>query len=298
MSHRELFDYLKSKDKTIDVEGNIITLPSKIAEYCFNIYIFVMIIYFIEYILEQADQCYYPITLYSTNLYSKFAEQILILNKIKYQKIYHPVLINPGYYLQSKRKTVTINPDLSDFHINTEIPFIPLSIEELQNLSQHTKIDYDLLVESQEFILEHLPGINSYHVVRENYLYDEDFVYTKNNIKSIEKINNLYRVTCTDYTFYTSFILTDSTLLLQPGEVVSVAYTNDKQEEVQYVNKYIVNEEYKLESLGKKLKPHITLLPFYTLDTPRPNLILNPLHLPKTKDFILCIMIIVQAMLL
>jgi len=296
MSHSELFDYLRNNQKKIDIDGNIknYTLIPTI------IYLLVMIIYFFNHIISHLNKNYYPVTLYSTNLYSKFAEQVLIMNKIKYQKIYHPVLLNSSYYLQSKRKTVSFNPELADFNNNSEIQFIPLSEDELTLLSNHTTLPLELLNEAQNYILEQLPGINSYHVVRDNYLYDEDYVYSKNKMIKIERINNLYHVVCNNYSFYTKYILTDSTYTLQPADIVSVAYTvNDNNNvDIQYFNKYIVNEEYRLESLGKKLKSNVTLLPCYTLNEPRQSLSLNPFHLPKSKDFILSIMIITQAILM
>jgi hypothetical protein len=295
MNHRELFNYLKSKDKTIDIDGNITDL--KIKTVFISIYIIICILYFIDYIKELTQIPYYPITLYSTNLYSKFAEQILILNKINYQKIYHPVLVNPAYYLNSKRKTVTFNPNLSDFNNNVEVPFIPLSAHELEELSEHTTIDKDLLIQSQKVILEELPNINSYHVVRENYLYDDDYYCNKNQVKYIKKINNKYLVVCHDKSFYTSIILTDYTFLLQPGEIISTAYTIDNSD-IQFENKYIVDDEYRLESLKKKMKKNINILPCYSLSEPRKSLILHPFHLTKSKDFILSIMIIVQSIIM
>jgi len=243
MSHRELFNYLKKKNKRIDIDGNLINNNTKLATI---IYITLLIIYFIIYIINQLCNIpYYPITLYSTNLYSNFIEQILILNKINYNKIYQPILNNPHYYLASKKKTINFNPDLKDFNNNIEISFIALSDTELTNLSDHFNIDINLLIEAQNYILTELPHINAYHIIRENYLDDECYHTSDiNHIIKVEMIKpGLYLVICDDKSFYTNVILSDYTYLLQPGEIVTAAYTkNDNQ--IYFENRYIVDDNY------------------------------------------------------
>lgn len=292
MSHRELFIQLKKKNKSIDIHGNIKIINPQKHKIVTAIYIGICVVYVINYIYEKIINIpYYPITLYSTNLYSKFAEQILILNKMNYQKIYHPVLVNPSYYLSSKTKTVNFNPNLKDFNQNVEIPFIPLSTNELDALSEHTGIELETLIDSQNFILNELPNINAYHICRENYLYDDDYYSDDNHVQSIKKCKNGYLVICDTFSFYTSIILSDYTFLLQPGEIISAAYT--EKDLIHYENKYIVDQHYRLEPLSKR--NHV--LPCYTLDTPRDGLILHPFHLTKSKDLILSIMIITQALI-
>lgn len=293
MNHRELFILLKNKNKSIDIKGNIKNinpLKSKITTISL---IMVCIVFIITYIVEHLKTIkYYPITLYSTNLYSKFAEQILILNKINYQKIYHPVLVNPSYYLSSKQKTINFNPNLKDFNNNVEVPFIPLTAEELYDLSKHFEIDVNILNNAQELILSELPSINAYHICRENYLYDDEYDIKQNQVKYIKKTNQGYYVACENGSFYTSLILSDYTFILQPGDIVTAAYSDN--EHIFYKNKYVVDENYQLETLVKGIK---NILPCYSLDTPRKGLILHPFHITKSKDLILSIMILVQAVI-
>lgn len=296
MSHRQLFDYLKLKKLKIDIEGNII--PTYYDDLLSIVFILASIVFYMDYIMEMTYIPYYPITLYSTNLYSKFAEQVFILNNIDYQKIYHPVLINPSYYNSTKKKTIDLNPNLRDFSQNIEVPFIPLSEEELNDLSQHTTIDKNLLSKAQEYIIHELPSINAYHIVRENYLNDEEYKTSINVVTNIKEIKKgLYLVQCEDFSFYTNIILTDYTYILQPGEIVTTIYTNESSD-IFFDRKYIVNEYFLLESLQKKLKESVNILPCYCLDEPRTSLVLHPYHLPKSKDFILSIMIIVQTLIM
>lgn len=292
MSHRELFTRLKNKNKSIDINGNVKMINPQKSKIITTIIICIYVAYIINYIYETIINIpYYPITLYSTNLYSKFAEQILILNKIDYQKIHHPVLVNPSYYLSSKHKTVNFNPNLKDFSNNVEVPFIPLSSDELIELSNHVEIDLLTLTNSQEYILNELPNINAYHISRENYLYDDDYTINTNHVKSIKKCKFGYHVVCENFSFYTSVILSDYTFILQPGEIITAAYSD---ENLIFENKYIVDQHYRLETLSKR---HSNLLPCYSLDTPRKGLILHPFHLTKSKDFILSIMIITQSII-
>ena len=290
MSHQDIITFLKGKNKRINVEGIIEDTSWYFPMIQFVILILMGVMYYIYTFYKRI----LPITLHATTLYSNFIEQLLILNKLPYRKIYKPYLDDIAYYKSSKKKTISINPKVKDF-INETIEFIPLSEDELEVLSDHLNLDVKPI---QEQVLSLMPEINGYHIIRGNYLDDEVYNMNHYKIKKIIKIHDyLYKVITNEETFYTNLILSDETLALQIGDVLNGMYYCTTDEQVYTENKYVVNQFNTLSSLSKGLKKDIVHLPFYTMDVPRQGLICHPFHLPKSKDPILSLLIMVQVLI-
>lgn len=256
------------------------------------IYMLTLIFYFIYYLLNCWKNIHYiPITLYTTTNYGKFIEQVLILNKVNYVKLYHPYTNYPCYFT-NKNKEICINPPLDHF-INDCIDIQPLDDKELDLLKNHFNLNY--LDNTQEQLLNLLPTINAYQISKENYIETDIYQYQFSKIKSINKVNNdLYCIQTNKNCIYTSILLTDKVKDLICGDVLNITYYNTEEDKIDSDNKYIYTDQYKLVSLRKGLNKNCEIFPFYSLDQPRTEIILHPFHLPKSTDFILSIMILTQ----
>ena len=292
MSHVNMIKFLKSKQKNINIDG-ILEDTSWMSSTM--LVIILSIITYMCYIYKFYQQ-QFPMTLYSNSLYSHFTEQLLILNHIPYYKIYKPYINNVTYYTASKKKTVNINPTVKDW-VNEMINLHPLDQEELVLLSTHLNMNINVIIASQNKVLELLPEINAYHIIRENYIDNEDYIYHHDQIKNVIKIHNhLYKIETTSRHFYTNLILSDD-VTLNIGDVINGFYYSQSEDKIYTENKYIVNHQYQLESLNKKLKKDIEELPFYNLDVPRTGIKSHPFHLPKSKDPILSLLIVIQILI-
>lgn len=293
MSHLNIIKLLKSKHKQINMEGTITSLFTLENTQMISVLIAIVMthLYYIYYLYHKK----HPITLYCNSLYSHFTEQLLILNKLPYYKIYKPFINNITYYTSSKKKTVNINPFVTEW-MDEMVTLQPLSMDELLLISNHVKLPVNLVITAQEKVLALLPEINAYHIVRENYLEDE--IYTKQSfpINQITKGFHSYKIESNHKMLYTNLILSDA-VELYIGDVINGFYYSCVDEEVYTENKYIVNTDYQLEPLNKKLKKEITALPFYNLETPRLGIKIHPFHLPKSKDPILSLLILTQVLI-
>ena len=290
MSHHNIIKYLQSKNKRIDIQGvlkDTSWIPTTI------LVIITAIIVNIYYLYKYTGT--YPITLYCDSLYSHFTEQLLILNKIKYYKIYKPFINNRSYYTTSRKKNININPNVRDW-VNENIKVKTLSEQELILLSDHLSMPLDKVKQAQDKVLTLLPEINAYHIIRERYLEDELYNKEQYAIKNIIKDSNLYKIETNHHCFYTKLILSDE-VILSIGDVINGFYYSNTDDNVYTEQKYIVNSQYQLESLNKKLKEDMVSLPFYNLEIPRAPTKLHPFHLPKSKDPILSILIMTQLLI-
>ena len=293
MSHLNIIKFLKSKHKQINMEGTITSLFTLENTQMLSVVIAIMMTYL--YDIYQFYHKKHPITLYCNSLYSHFTEQLLILNKLPYYKIYKPFINNITYYTSSKKKTVNINPFVKEW-MDGMVTLQPLSMDELFLMSNHVKLPVDMVIAAQEKVLTLLPEINAYHIVRENYLEDE--IYTKQSfpINQITKCAHRYKIESNDKVIYTNLILSDA-VELYIGDIINCFYYSCEDETVYTENKYIVNSDYQLEPLNKKLKKDIQALPFYNLETPRMGIKTHPFHLPKSKDPILSLLILTQVLI-
>src|SRR6187431_1213278 len=132
MSHHNIIKFLKTKNKQIDFNGVIRPLITRLDAHMFSVVIATLMVnfYHIYHFYHQK----LPITLYCNSLYSHFTEQLLILNKTPYYKIYKPFMNNITYYTSSKKKTVNINPLVIEWS-NRIVPFIPLCDDDLLTIS-------------------------------------------------------------------------------------------------------------------------------------------------------------------
>ena len=293
MSHRNIINFLKSKNKNIDIHG---VLQDTSWVYPTTLIIIISMIVNLYYIYVSTLKNVFPMTLYCDSLYSHFTEQLLILNKIPYYKIYNPFINHRSYYTSSKKKTIDINPIVKDW-VNQNIKLSGLCDEELMLLSEHLKIPYIRVKEAQDKVLALLPEINAYHIIRENYLEDECYNKEQYNIKNIIKIHDyLYKIQTDQHYFYTNVILSDA-VDIYIGDVINGFYYSNIENQVYTEEKYIVNNHYQLESLNKKLKSEIDPLPFYNLYIPRHDIKAHPFHLPTSKDPILSILILTQLLI-
>ncbi len=250
-----------------------------------------LICYFVNYIrLWWRNVKYTPITLYSTTQYTQFVEQLFILNKINYLKIFKPYHTHQTY-LTTKGKEIFINPLCSHFS-NELVDFKMLEKEKVESMEDHFGISLNHI---QEKVLELLPKINAYQIGRGNFIENEDYHSKMNKIKSVTKLGSFYCLETNLGYEYTSLILTDYTFPLKVGEILNFAFCDD--ESIHIDNKYILNDHYHLISLCKKKDKKLDVLPFYSLDQPRANTILHPFHFPKSNDFILSILIVTQYLI-
>ncbi len=292
MSHVNIIKFLKSKQKNINIEGILGDISWQQPT------VLVVILSIISYMcyIYKFYQQQYPITLYCNSLYSHFTEQLLILNKMPYYKIYNPYINNITYYTTSKKKTVNINPTVKDW-VNENIQLHPLDVESLVLLSNHLNIDINVIISAQNKVLDLLPEINAYHIIRENYIENEDYVMGIQNVQRVVKIHDhMYKIETNDHHYYTNLILSDD-VLLNIGDVINGFYYSQSDDQIYIENKYIVNDQYQLASLNKKLKEDIVALPFYNLEVPRSTLKIHPFHLPKSKDPILSLLIVTQLLI-
>ncbi|HSW76485.1 MAG TPA: hypothetical protein VLG50_05545 [Candidatus Saccharimonadales bacterium] len=241
------------------------------------IYYIVMVFVFIKHV-ANCKKNINIITLHITSLYATFAEQILILNKVRYRKITTPYLNYQHYYLSNLKKMVHFNPTLEQFK-NEVIDFIPLSNDDLDALEKHTQLKNLTLAQDKVLLL--LPDINAYHVIRQKYIDNDDYDYHDDH-----------------HDDHHAIILTDYVYPLQAGDIINKSYFSETHQKIIHDEKYIVNADLQLEPLRKKLiDKDIVSLPFYNLKTPRDKIILHPFHLPDTQDPILAIMIVTQAII-
>lgn len=292
MSHDEIIKLLNQQNKNINYHGDLQDTSWK----CPTFLIFIIIIFINLYYIYTFYIKSFPITLHCTTLYSNFIEQLLILNKLPYYKIANHYINHINYFTSSKKKSININPSVKEW-VNDNIHIIPLCDDELITLSKHLHINIEKLREAQDKVLSLLPDINAYHIIRENYLEDEEYENSIYDIKEITKIHdNLYKIKSAKNYFYTNLILSDQ-VILNIGDVMNGFYYSEIDKEVYTENKYIVNHQYQLESLSKKLKEDIMPLPFYNLQTPRSEIKTHPFHLPTSKDPILSLLIMTQAII-
>lgn len=295
MSHINIIKFLKLKHKSIDMNG-FLQDTSWIPMTAMVIVTTMFVDLYYLYRFDMSMKNKFPITLYCDSLYSHFTEQLLILHKMPYYKIANPFLLNRQYYTSSKKKTININPTVRDW-INENITSVGLSDNELSLLSDHLHISFTSVKEAQDAVLSLLPEINAYHIIRENYLEDEAYEKKQHHIKNITKIHDcLYRIETYHHVFYTNLILSDH-VELYVGDIINGFYYSHLDEEVYTEQKYIVNNEYQLETLNKKLKKDIDVLPFYNLETPRTSIKAHPFHLPKSTDPILSVLIMTQLLI-
>lgn len=274
---------------------NQLFLPKlvKKAKYTF-ISTLLLTFYFINYVIEWWSHItYYPITIYSTTIYSKFIEQLLILHHVSYLQICKPYIQYPHYHTNNL-KEVSIYPFSNQFD-NQLINITPLSDEEL--ILMEEKFNMVNLKDRQEEIIQVLPQINAFQIIKENYIESEDYHYTINKIINVQKINNLYCIKTDRHYIYTSIILTDHTAPLTCGDILNLTYYDKEKDVILINNKYIYNDNHKLVALSKGKHKNLESTPFYSLEEPRQKLILHPFHFPKISDFILGVMIITQSIL-
>lgn len=234
-----------------------------------------------------------PICLLATTNYATFIEQVLIVNELKYLKIFQPYLTDREYMLATHKKTISVNPGVSDF-IDGVIEFDPLTDEELEKLSLH--LGLNITQQVQMDLLEKLPDINAHHIVRQDYCDADDYGFTYSQVQSLTIDGTHLRIATPEGVVYSSKIITDKIDSLKPGEIIVKSYFNTSTQSIIYDQKYAVSDHLELESLRKNLiSEDIEPLPFYSLNRPRTGLILHPFHLPDTRDFILSIMLATQA---
>lgn len=240
----------------------------------------------VKWIINQIH--YMPITIISTSAYSKFIEQLCILNKVPYLKLVNPYYREVLYPLATFKKMIALNPQWDDF-VDEEVDINPLNQDDLLKLSKHTGLSVSLLSTAQDQVLHLLPQINGYQIVRENYI-EDDYIYTDDMLMSIKGHQIQTKTKC----YFTRYILSDDIEPVKVGEIVQANYFTDT---VVTEKKYIMNHYYVLESLRKKLKDNIIQLPFYSLAEPRPSGLFHPFHLPSVTDPILAIMVLTQIVL-
>ena len=301
MSHCEIIALLKSKHLKINEHGTIQHHPL-IPPYNYDIY-YIMLIYtnIIHIHTYIKNIKIIPVTLYSSTHYASFIEQLLIVNKIDYYKIFKPYMTDNHYTLSDQSKAVSINPSLHHF-TDSVITFTPLNTDEITILQVHTQLEN--LHDMQKQVLSMLPDINAAHIVKHHWFIpdEDDYHYTYNHIKSITMFGNLYRIETNDSNnhkiFYTQYILTDKIEPLESADIVNKSYFDTSTNTLLYDAKYIVNDVLMLEPLRKKLmEDDIVSLPFYNLKTPRDRLVLHPFHYPGNSDVILTLLVVAQAII-
>jgi hypothetical protein len=277
-SHTKLIHFLNQQNLMINDDG-IIKMNHQYH------YLFLSCLYLMICMMISLKSQIYTICLYSTSIYSKFAEHILKLNDVFYINLTKPYLTTQCYET-SQNELVCITPQADDF-ANTVVDLIPLSHDELKALEKHTGLTN--LASVQDKILNLCPAINAHQIINDHNHHYINYDLTKNK--------NCIDVVTTNKTYKTNLILTDYTTDLKPGDILNLSYYSHIDERIFIENKYIVNKQYKLEVLSEEVKNNIDILPFYSLETPRPQLVFHPYHLPKTADFMMSIMIVTQAIL-
>src|SRR5437868_5626936 len=279
INHKSLVIGLKKLNLKIDDKG-LMTYDCHPHHAAFFIILITTIMLLV--LKKLNDIVIVPITLYSTTYYATFVEQMLILNKIQYYKLFKPYVTDIGYYVANKKKIITVNPKLHHFD-DTVITLLPLTDEELDHLNDHTGLSN--LLEAQNKVLSLLPDINAHYVVQQQYVDVDDYQYQYDDVVVIKKINDhLFRIDTTSGCFYTNMIITDYIQPLDVGDVLCKSYYHRTHDTIVHDAKYIVNQQRMVEPLRKKLLDHdIVTMPFYSLEQPRNSIAMHPFHLPPTK---------------
>ena len=291
--HQSLMFLLRQKNLTCH-DGRVTYLITPHHAHYFITILMVMVLCIFQCIVLTIKQVI-PITLFCTTYYTSFVEQLLILNKINYLKIFNPYKVDVRYYRVNKKKTLSMNPKLDHF-IDQVIQLMPLTEDELNQLSQHTGLKN--LNEAQIKVLSLLPDINAHCVVQQHYVDNEEYQHTYETIVSIKKVNDYYRIKTLNGIYDTAIIISDDIHPLHVGNVVSQSYYHQVDDCVIHDDRYIVNQQNRLEPLRKKLThDNVVTLPFYSLNPPRQGLKMHPFHLPPSKDYFLSMMIVMQALI-
>lgn len=279
--HLKLIKFLTLYDLMIDLQGHI-KKNNKDLLLSFTLLLLNIFYIYVKLSLKTT------IVLYSTSVYIKFVEYILYLNDINYINLIKPY-ISYDLYKTTDDIYISLSPQIEDF-IDEEVPLMPLTTEEIENLEEHTGIKN--LLHYQNQILSFCKTINPYQVIKNQYHnviysihsfdFDNKFIQTNTQYK----FDNKYKFDC---------ILTDYTPHLQINEIINLSYYNNDNNQFYIENKYIVNNKYQLEPLSDGINDHIDPLPFYSLEKPRKQIVFHPYHLPKTVDYIMSIMILTQA---
>ena len=185
LKHKDIIKTLRSKQLMVDIDGYIKYDPTVIYA-TFSLLLFKSLI---QYILDAVDdrvneknKNLYTFAVHQTSLYGKFVEYILQLNNVPYHVIYHNHLSNMAYMCQGDY--ITLNPQPNDF-LDMEVPLIPLSEEELNELQKHT--GFTDLVQCQNKILRMADKINAYQIVTNHHQgekithIDDNIIHTLNN---------------------------------------------------------------------------------------------------------------------
>jgi hypothetical protein len=276
-SHIKLIKYLNQQNLSINEYG--IIKPN--FKPC---YFFLGIVYIMICIMLSLKSTIYTLCLYTTSVYGYFVKFVLDLNHIFYIHLTKPYITN-HYYQTTRGELICLSPQMTDF-ADKDVPLIPLSEEELKELEKHTGLCD--LVQSQNKILALCSSINAFHIINHHSHY--------NKFKMVQHQNDIDIMTKKE-SFKINFILTDYVHSLETGEILNLSYYSHEDQQIYIENKYIMNKQYQLEILSEDVKDHVDVLPFYSLENPRPKLVFHPYHLPKTADFIMSIMIITQAII-
>lgn len=270
--HKNIINLLERRGKKIDIDGNIHKNNNHVY-ICYFMFIFIYMVNYIVYHNKQFTRCQF--LLHETSYYSKFVEYVLRLNNASYVKVYKPYMNNISYV--SNNQLVMVNPMYNDFE-DGEVPLIPLSDEEIEELEKHTGLKN--LTRCQNKILHMSPKINAYQIINDKYDFGE-----KITTISPTKINN----------YKWDLVLSDDIEPLKVNDVMNATFFDAENKSIFIEKKYILDNEYTLLPLSGDMHSYIQQLPFYSLDTPRPILRFHPFHLPQTIDIVLTLMILAQA---